>query len=626
MANEVRIKFIPDGDQKLINAIKKLSEVSKKLTGEQQAQFKSASKVSQQFRNLDTKLKGMNSSMAKAGVTGKLLTNALKGNRTALEQTRIAVKKHIRELKGFTHRTRILGGTLAVLRSKLLLFNFAMGFAIRAVSRFAVQSAKVESMSRAFDTLSGGVDNSQVALRELQEATNGTMSEFDLFQQANNAMVLGVAQNSEQMAEMFDIAQRLGRALGRDTASSVESLVTGIGRQSRLMLDNIGIIVKAEEAYDKYARKLGTTADKLTDAQKKQAFLEATMESARTKVETLGEETTTTQDAFDRLSSSTANLVTFLGDKLSPITSSLANNLSDMADAITGKNEPKLTRQEELNKLLAERDKLATGFNEIFPDDTVTIDNFFDRVLDGTLSVSQEQLNQAGTIEGMKKSLDMQIAMYNDLLFVEKERLQLTQSADTLTTENLTKQAEVVPVLADKIAMTAQNYSFLDAKQLSVLRGTEMLSNAFAQATLHGQNFGDAVVNSLKAIASQLIAKAGTYALMSLFAPSVSLPAFAKFLFAHTGGYIRDDKTIQRFATGGVVQGEDNVPIMAQAGEFVMSRNAVESIGIDNLARMNRTGNAGVTINIQGNMIGNEEFVRDTLMPEINRTVNQGLA
>ena len=75
-----------------------------------------------------------------------------------------------------------------------------------------------------------------------------------------------------------------------------------------------------------------------------------------------------------------------------------------------------------------------------------------------------------------------------------------------------------------------------------------------------------------------------------------------------------------------MVQGQDNVPIMAQAGEFVMSRNAVESIGIENLARMNQTGSSGLTINIQGNMIGNEEFVRDTLIPEIDRTVNQGLA
>ena len=53
--------------------------------------------------------------------------------------------------------------------------------------------------------------------------------------QANNAMLLGIFDNNDQMAEMFDIAQRLGAALGKDTLFGVESLVTGMGRQSKLM-------------------------------------------------------------------------------------------------------------------------------------------------------------------------------------------------------------------------------------------------------------------------------------------------------------------------------------------------------------------------------------------------------
>ena len=35
---------------------------------------------------------------------------------------------------------------------------------------------------------------------------------------------------------------------------------------------------------------------------------------------------------------------------------------------------------------------------------------------------------------------------------------------------------------------------------------------------------------------------------------------------------------------------------------------------------------SGVTINVQGNMIGNEEFVRDVLIPEISNANNQNLA
>jgi len=100
----------------------------------------------------------------------------------------------------------------------------------------------------------------------------------------------------------------------------------------------------------------------------------------------------------------------------------------------------------------------------------------------------------------------------------------------------------------------------------------------------------------------------------------------AEVAFGHTGGLIRNNG-IQRFATGGMVQGQDNVPIMAQAGEFIMRRDAVQNIGVENLAQMNRTGSAGgVTINIQGNMIGNDEFVRDNLVPQLKQITSQDLA
>lgn len=100
----------------------------------------------------------------------------------------------------------------------------------------------------------------------------------------------------------------------------------------------------------------------------------------------------------------------------------------------------------------------------------------------------------------------------------------------------------------------------------------------------------------------------------------------ASMFIGHTGGLIKDNG-IQRFATGGMVQGQDNVPILAQSGEFIMQRSAVQNIGVQNLAEMNRTGSSGgVTVNIQGNMIGNDEFVRDTLIPQLSKVSSQNLA
>tara|TARA_R100000234_G_scaffold38340_1_gene22688 strand:+ start:6145 stop:8358 length:2214 start_codon:yes stop_codon:yes gene_type:complete len=97
-------------------------------------------------------------------------------------------------------------------------------------------------------------------------------------------------------------------------------------------------------------------------------------------------------------------------------------------------------------------------------------------------------------------------------------------------------------------------------------------------------------------------------------------------LIAHTGGLVKNN-SIQRFATGGVVKGEDNVPILAQSGEFIMQRSAVQNIGVANLAAMNRgESSGGVTVNIQGNMVGNKEFIRNNLIPEIKRASQQELA
>jgi hypothetical protein len=259
----------------------------------------------------------------KNNITIKFKSSGAPALKTAIkaladEQDRLndKFKGYVKGQDQATKKGRLLNNAFATMRSKLLLVNFAMAMGVKQLIGFTKEAAKVESMSRAFTTLSGGASNASIAIGKLQVATNNTMSEFDLFQQANNAMVLGITKNSDEMAEMFDVAQRLGRALGKDTAHSVESLITGIGRQSRLMLDNIGIIVKADEAYERYAQKLGTTADKLSDADKKTAFLEATMESARAKVASLGAETLSSQDSFDAFSATMKDLSVLVGDKL----------------------------------------------------------------------------------------------------------------------------------------------------------------------------------------------------------------------------------------------------------------------------------------------------------------------
>ena len=253
-----------------------------------------------------------------------------------------------------------------------------MALGIRQLILFTKESSKLNSMKASFDSLSRGAMDSQKALEDLKNATNNTMSEFDLLQQANNALVLGVAKTSEEMSEMFDIAQRLGRALGRDTRSSVESLITGIGRQSRLMLDNIGIIVKTKDAYALYAQELNKTVDALTESEQKQAFLNATLESARQKVNLVGQETRNAQSRFEEFTASLENAGATIGNSLTPLMVSLAragtfvtNSFSSIMQSMFGleiAEERQLTLLRELSSAmqnniieLKNRDKVITA-------------------------------------------------------------------------------------------------------------------------------------------------------------------------------------------------------------------------------------------------------------------------
>jgi len=56
---------------------------------------------------------------------------------------------------------------------------------------------------------------------------------------------------------------------------------------------------------------------------------------------------------------------------------------------------------------------------------------------------------------------------------------------------------------------------------------------------------------------------------------------------------------------------------MLTAGEVILNQAQQDNL-VGNMG--------GVTINIEGNMIGNEEFVRDTLIPEVQKVSRENLA
>ena len=504
-------------------------------------------------------------------VGNKELTRAIRELDNATRGLQGKAKRYNNETVLGTKNNRLLANSFATLRSKILLVQFAMAMGIRQLIGFSKQAAKVESMGMAFNTLSGGTANATVAMSKLQKATDGTMSQFDLFQQANNAMILGVTKNSDEMAEMFDIAQRLGRALGRDTKSSVESLITGIGRQSRMMLDNIGIIVKADEAYKAYADGLGKSVDSLTDLERKQAFLNATMESAKLKLKDLPPEIRATQDAYDGLGASASDAAVNIGkwfaelvdlpskaDEAATALDFLSTHIFNINFDLLGMNEGWAKAREEMNLFV--KDTLVP--NSPLNPDWMPPPAFY---------LPNSPLNPDYDPDGLKK-LEIQT--------------KTTQKAYTNFARTISMVSSINKDASHANALVAKR-----AAQLEVVVNT-----------------ASAVTNALK-----IPPPAGILYAASIGALGVAQIAKVEAAKFETGGLIGG----RRHSQGGTM-------INAEQGEFVMSRSAVQSVGIENLNRMNEGGGgSAVTVNVSGNVLS-QDFVEGELAENIKEAIRRG--
>jgi hypothetical protein len=133
--------------------------------------------------------------------------------------------------------------------------------------------ASAERTEEAFRRLAG--TEADKMLTQLSQLSRGTIAEMDLMAASSRALRLHVADNAEDMGKLMQVAQLRGREMGLSTAQAFDNIVTGIGRMSPLILDNLGIIIDLDAAYDNYARTLGKTADALTEVEQKAAVREA---------------------------------------------------------------------------------------------------------------------------------------------------------------------------------------------------------------------------------------------------------------------------------------------------------------------------------------------------------------
>lgn len=192
-------------------------------------------------------------------------------------------------------------------------------------SKFAQSAADVEALTRGFNELTKG---STLSLEALKKATGGTVSEIDLLRAANQAMMLGI--DAKFLPEVFEIARKSAAAMGIDASYAIESVTRGIGRQSIKLLDNLGIWFSASEANREYAETLGKNVDELTDAERKQAFLNKALKAGREHVARLGDITGGATEAYQQFSATLEDCKSTIGEHVLPVVRLLLGGLKGL--------------------------------------------------------------------------------------------------------------------------------------------------------------------------------------------------------------------------------------------------------------------------------------------------------
>lgn len=440
-------------------------------------------------------------------------------------------------------------------------------------------AAEAEGVKIAFDRL-----NRPELLRNLRQATKGTVSDIELMKRAVTANNFRIS--LEQLPTLLKFAQQRARETGESVDYLVNSIVTGIGRKSPLILDNLGL--SAIEVRDEF-KKTGDMAKAVGNI--------INREFAKS-----GEPVNTLADDFDRTQASIDNMSLAFGEMINTVgkESGAFEFFTDMFDFVK-KGVEVITGTSTINAFgqIVEKGKQAASV-----------------VAENTKQISQAELayNKFVLEQEEARAKAEQLAIfterYNEALARQNG---LMWDAQIVQSEMLEQYPQIRQHLEGiEVAESSMGDSAAEIGQQIQNRNQQLLgsfSNLFGNIIRDSRNAFDYVMDAFTDLLSQMAARAAAFGILNLFTGG-SLGATTSFL-----------DYVLPFAKGGDFM--TNGPQLIMVGDNPGGRERVQ---ITPQSSPNINGPQGnVTININGPIMGGSKEIARTLKPELDK-LNMGYA
>ena len=207
-------------------------------------------------------------------------------------------QSNLSSAKGFSKMKETMGGGSSGLVGAYATLA-ANVFAATAAFNALRTAAQVDTLIEGFTFLGNQAGKTSLQIAEgIRQVTDNAISLETALRSASIAVTSGF--RTDQIAQLTEVARNASIALGRNMTDSIDRLFRGVAKLEPEILDELGILVRLDTAVTEYAASLNKSATSLTDAERRQAFLNATIDQGTKKYGALSDAVKPNQ--FDQLS------------------------------------------------------------------------------------------------------------------------------------------------------------------------------------------------------------------------------------------------------------------------------------------------------------------------------------
>ena len=197
-------------------------------------------------------------------------------------------------------------------------------FVKQSLTAFATYEDAVYGMAAAVGNVEGTISDAMGAIGTV--TANGLLSDAEAATAIRNLTAYGYSVNeARQMIEAMTVSSEANRKAGYDVAEAVVAATQGIKQHSSMMSKAAGNTQTLSDAEEEYAATLGKTASELTDAERRQAIFNSTIEAGNQFLGVAEGYENSYSASVQRLGNSIENLKVAFGQALAPLMTWIAN-------------------------------------------------------------------------------------------------------------------------------------------------------------------------------------------------------------------------------------------------------------------------------------------------------------